>query len=377
MLSLTWILAFASTADAAPVLHADDDPDAVARAAQRNGGGAAESWPLSQLLGAVPAVLVEGASVLSCDGASLSSEDLGARLDKAKGQLVYMQYSEAAADLDTLRQQLPCLAEAADSDQLARLGLFRGFAAASEGLEADAVEAFGEALSADPALVWDTDLPESGRELMEGLSELAEAPAQLGVHPADGVVLVDGRRVDGKVELRAGAHLLQVVVGDGWSTMRIDVAAGADVRVVAPHAAGSDVLGWPADPAGQNALDQLLAVEGSDPDPVFVVDGQDVWNRSAGAWVSLDAPTRERSIPVKSITRWGGAGLLAAGAGVAAVSYRNGLNAHGRGVAAIDDADEAAYLAAKPDYDGASRWLVVGDAAVVTGAAMVGVSFLW
>ena len=374
---MTWILAFASTADAAPVLHADDDPDAVARAAERNGGGTMESWPVSELLGAVPAVLVEGASVLSCDGASLSGEDLGTGLDKAKGQLVYMQYSEAAAALKALDQRLPCLGEAADPDQLARLGLLRGFAAASEGRDAEAVEAFGAALSADAALAWDSDLPDNGRDLFEGLHELAEAPAQIGIHPADGVVLVDGRRVDGRMELRAGSHLLQVVVGDTWSTTMLDVAAGADVRVVAPHAAGPDALGWAADPAGRKALDQLLAAEGSEPDPLLVVDGQDVWNRSSGTWASLEAPASERSIPVQSITRWGGAGLLAAGAGLAAVSYRNGLDAHGRGLDAIDDADEAAYLGAKPDYDSAARWLVVGDAAVVTGAAMVGVSFLW
>ncbi len=376
MLTLTWIFALGPTAEAAPVLHADDEQNAMETVAEQQGGirEPLEDWPLSALLDAVPAVLVEGASTTDCDGALLTNDELGAGLDEAKGQLVYMQYSDAAALLDGLDKRLPCLNEAADPAQLARLGFLRGLAAAAEGRDADAVAAFSAGLSADPGLQWDADLPDTGRDLFDGLGELAEVPAQIVVHPTDAVVLVNGRRVEANTELAAGPHLLQVVVGDGWTTWRLDVGSGAGVRVVAPHAAGTDMLGWPSAPSGQGALDLVLSAEGSEHGLLFVVDGGDAWSRSAGTWTSLESPAKERSLPVQSITRWGGAGLLAVGAGVATVSYRNGLDAHGRGTDAVD---EAAYLAAKPDYDAAARWLIVGDAAVLTGAAMVGVSFLW
>jgi len=273
---------------------------------------------------------VEGGGTLSwCAGAPTSVDSLASEIEAAEKAMAYMEHKKAAEILTGASASTGCLADAVDSEVLARLYYLQGIVAQRSGFDDKASEAFADALVFQPDMSWDDTFPPKAKALFEAAKEAGQgAGVPLVVVPAQDLTM-DGAPVGGS--LAPGRHLVQAQGQTAW----LEVFPGTSPTLVLPLGLAEDALS----PFDSDAQAVLAAVAGDD--TVHVVADGAIWVHAEGAWTSAELPKapkapREPREPRERTPREGGrpavaiagAGVTVAGAGLWAVSARNASTIH-------------------------------------------------
>jgi hypothetical protein len=194
--------------------------------------------------------------------AALSPSALGSRLDAVAADLLFGRQEQARASLDELIPALPCLDGFVDQASLYRLRFLKGALEYLDGRTAAARLELSRAALVDTGATFDESFPPALHDLLVRAKDEVIRRAQVRV-----VVLLEGAEVRlngrpvaldsgrGSIDLRPGAHLLQVRSG-GVVRSRVLSLEGVAVQP------GATVLAV-ADPAVLGpALAALLAEDG-------------------------------------------------------------------------------------------------------------------
>lgn len=231
---------------ATPLLSAD--PGNARWVVDELPGEALEPMDLDTLLAGKGAAISGGGSLLACEGEPVRRATFGAELDDATRALDRGELTEATVRLRAAAHMLVCVSEPLSAEELARLYLVSGRAAAARMERAAATRDLTVALRLNPGLVWDADWDAdwgtAGRAAFDDARAAApRAEVSLRVIPADASLRIDGAPAtvrDGAVSLSPGTHLLSVQPGD--RAYLLSLKPGATARVVLPDLVDADTL---------------------------------------------------------------------------------------------------------------------------------------
>ncbi len=367
-------VAVAGPRDPASVLYEGDPTAAVERSSDDAGLPVERLDPTrwSTLL-ADNTLWIEGAAFPAkpCEAVDLAT--LQGRLEAAEGWFFSMVLDRAAEELDALLDGLCGLTEPVDPALAGRATYLRGVVAALDEKEAAAVAHFQRARDFEPELAWDATLQAEPLPAFQQV-RAPTPPARLVLDPHldPRNVLVDGRPlvpVTGPHVVGEGVHLLQVVAPE-VRTLRITVGSGAEVRIIDPLALPPGLGAHPEDPAGQ-ALTAWAVARSAAP-----LQERVLWSGEAGTWEldrTLMAWDQRRAGP-NWLLVGGGAGLAAAGTGVALWARARGAGLVAEYEPGVDSQGEYDALA---DALARQRWAWrLGWTAGAVGLALSGTALV-
>jgi len=174
---------------------------------------------LDDLIGDAPVTLFGTAEVTSCAGEVMTAAQFEHALQLADEHVAFAEYLGARDATVALRQRLPCLAEPVDAGLLHRLHLLEGVSRWSLGEQTAAHQAFERAVVLDESYHWGGEFGPRPQEqhILAARAVLDEPMTELVVAWPDPLTTaaLDGRPLPltggaGRIEVRAGEHLLQV-----------------------------------------------------------------------------------------------------------------------------------------------------------------------
>ncbi|MCP4916218.1 MAG: hypothetical protein GY913_04790 [Proteobacteria bacterium] len=322
--------------------------------------------------------VLTGGVLLTCEGDVSRRYVVDTKLALAEDRLAYVKTDEARVALTEAADALRCLSEPIDAATGARVHYLLGVVAFEVGDTLEARSAFARAHLLMPGLVWDEQFPPDAKDvfLEEGLAVADRPSVELLVvpEPRAAQLTVDGRRIyeAGRViELTSGTHLVQ---GPGWS-VEVDVLAGSEPVLLVPDVIEDEGAQWMADEDACRSLDEVVGQQGR---TLYLVAGEQAWERIEGAWSpltdvsletcrDLDPPAvvegfllpqegAPRALAVGGLAGVAGGGALAiTGYAVAAQAARNATTWDG-------------YQDAKGRHAVGSAMLTTGEVIAVTGA---------
>jgi hypothetical protein len=325
---------------------------------------------LSTLLIGRPIAAIPGGAE-TCTGPAVAPPTLSEAARRARARLDYLEPDGAVAEVDAALRSAPCLAGAADADDLARLLFLRGIAHAAAGRTKEATVAFVQAKAFAPGLAWDPAYPADAKPLFDAAAS-TDVRFSLEVFPPRGdAVVVDGVGGLASTDLLAGDHLVQAVAdGTTGAWVRLE----ADTLVILPTLVSDGDVRAVTDPAQAAPLARALATAVPETADVYVALPKGTWRLSPGdtEWtlVARHHPGLRRV--VSPLTMAAGGALTLGGGAIYAMSYAQGSRAWHDGDASTG-ATWAEYDAARPTYDAAKRRMGTGAAIAGAGALVAGV----
>lgn len=200
---------------------------------------------------------------------------------------------DALAALDLARLDLECLGEPVDPLLAAQLYYLRGFLSWRMGNDANAESAFYRAFLFSPNTVWDASMggPRPPRPFLAA-EEHAHGYAESWLRVLPGLpegfsLRVDGQPrelEDGRVPLKPGVHLLQVVVdGQTEQPLIFPLGDGEEKALVLPLALSESMLLRLDDPSVRDPLGRLITLAWPG-DVVVATSPVSTWSYEAGVW---------------------------------------------------------------------------------------------
>lgn len=217
-----------------------DDPQLLRDFRWRTGLPGAVIVRSSQLVDS-GGILLLGPAPVACEGASIDSAALTAKVAEAEGAVNYVEFDRASELLAAAWQMVPCLSTPLEAETLSRLHFFRGLSAFyKEGADRSR-EDFRRGLLVSPFLQWDPNYtPDAHAVFEEALREALEAGEGLlelsqGLQGSE--VRLNGVVLDARTRTRPlfeGTHLLQVGRGAALRTFVFELERGGVVELVQP-----------------------------------------------------------------------------------------------------------------------------------------------
>jgi hypothetical protein len=370
------LLALADAFAGSRVIHGATAPktDAVGKAL---GVPAAEVElaPITGLANPSAPRLGGSGQMTACSGAATTNADVEKPLAGAEDAFAYLEYDKALKELDAAAAALKCLSEPVKPNLPARVWYIRGVVRFHLNDQNGAKDAFTEAFSLQPDLLWDSSYAPAPKSVFDAAQGAAQGrkPATLLVYGKD--ARVDGRVVAGRVDLPGGAHVLQLGAS-AVTTYELRVSPGASATLVLPGGVTASAVDLATSESGKAALGGILdAVDAGD--VVDVAIGGELWRVAvaSNSW-TLVGPIG----PTPKAKGGGGGfdpGFAVAGGGVALAAGGGALWAIGLGhgkeaIAAGEGAPEPLYSDAQADYRSAKTLVMLGVVGTAAGLGAVG-----
>ena len=277
---------------AEPLVFFGDEAEEVAWVAEVTGRTASEFEPVaaeSLLRGPITLVRTPDA-VQTCAADAVTSAQLELALSGAEGAFAYGEDARAVEEVERIRRIEACPPDPFDADAVARYWFARARLGRAEGWR------YGRSLA--PREPFPANWPEALRDSFDGADP--GDPVRLTVLQPD--LRVDGRPVDGGVDLAPGWHALH-----GPRLSASFVVDQADTLVVPSEIGPID----PADPDQRPLATAVLAARFGEGTRVFVAEDAALWVATAGRadWTDLSRYAPRALVPVGFATA--GLGALA------------------------------------------------------------------
>ncbi len=367
-----------------PVIHAGDAESAVGRVAADSHTAVWELHPVAakELWTGDQHRVIGAGQPPGCAGAVATNAAVRDVVGKAEKRLLQQEYGEMRTLLAAAGEQLMCLTEPAEASLATRLFYLDGYAAAQLDDKAGATSAFERAFLFQPGLVWDEKLPPDGKPLFDAAGTDPHGDETLYVGPGvtAATLWVDGQLAsvgDGRVHLRRGRHLVQVLQPT-VTTFTVQLDQGHPVVIAAPGWLADKLLSMASDPPSrpmvQAAIEQAL---GSEPKVYFFTGTRTI--RYTGKWEELapdNAAARAKSRQLAGVLLASGLTATAiggAGAGIGWAGVLSRVNAS----EAENSAEGTDQFALTQQRTGALEavqpWAWAGTGVAIAGLAATGV----
>lgn len=303
-------------------------------------------------------------------------------IQRAELDLSHMDYERVGETLAQATEQLGCALSPVSPQQAGQIPYLRGLSAWYQGDEAGARELFRSALAIQPGMPWDSTYAPEPRTIFEeeraALQALGPIIVRLAPGPGTQSIWVDGHErqaTEGMLLLLPGTHYIQLY-SDSWHTVVVDLLPGEGHLLLLPELGVSSSQEWLVEGQPREDLAVGLAAVLPEGAEAAVITGEQQWRGAAGsaAWSlqgadGLPEPSRWPGRLVSS-----GAGLLASGLVIGAVSYAGMLQASS---AAASATTSQVYGETVGRYTVSQQGARIGTGAAAAGAVLVGVGWTW